>query len=62
MQTNTGNNSFVLKTAEGKFVGYLNVKKDLNVTTEQVSKLLNSTKTKLVVETPESQEADNPFV
>lgn len=60
MQKVDNSNSYVLKNSAGVFIGYLNLKKDLEVTPDQVSKLLNS-KNKITVEHAEAQISENPF-
>lgn len=60
MQKNDNSNSYVLKNAKGVFIGYLNLKKDINVTETQVAGLLNGSKD-MIVEHAEAQVSENPF-
>lgn len=53
-------NSYVIKNAEGMFVGYLNLRRDVQATKEQVSALINKSKD-LVIEKADEQSSDNPF-
>ena len=53
-------NSYAIKTSKGVFVGYLNLKKGINATPEQVSALVNKSKD-LIIEPADAQVSENPF-
>lgn len=60
MQKLDNKNSYVVKNAQGVFIGYLNLKKDITVEPAQVSALLNGS-SDMIIEHAEAQISENPF-
>ncbi len=60
MEANNNSNSYILKNKAGHFIGYLNLRKDMRATQDQVGALLNGS-SDMIIESAETAIVDNPF-